>query len=126
MNKNQLLTALNKLCKEMDDYYYINCGGCCYVAAVLAKNLESVNIPYALVHYDLNGCHYAIKVDDRYLNRSDYRKEEIIDFDEDITSDDIFDIYYEGHWNDIYNKRWNLIVSTRIKSLFRKYANSRA
>jgi len=130
MTRNQLLTALNKLCHEMEDYYDINCGGCCYIAAVIAENLESVNIPFALIHYGLHSCHYAIKVNDRYLNRSDCRKEEIVDFDEDITSEEIYNIYYDGdyngEWNKMYNKRWNLIVSSRIKALFRKYANSRA
>ena len=124
MTKNQLFKALNQLCNEMHISYNINCGGCCYVAAVLAENLENINIPFKVIHYDLYSCHYAIKVSDRYLNRSDYRKKEITDI-YDWKSKDIYSIYYNNSWNEMYNKKWNLIISTRIKALFKKYENSR-
>lgn len=67
MNKKKLFTKLNQLCLELDNKYNINCGGCCYVAACIAEQLESFNIPFEIVHYDICGCHYAIKVSDRYI-----------------------------------------------------------
>ena len=124
MTKSQLFKAINELCCEMNLYYDINSGGCCYVAAVLAENLENVGIPFEVIHYDLCGCHYAIKVSDRYLNRDYYRKCEIVEI-LDVSSDEMYDIYYSKDWNECYNKKWNLIVSTRIKALFKKYENSR-
>lgn len=124
MTRNQLFTSLNKLCKELSDKYNINCGGCCYVAACLAQNLENAHIPFTVIHYDVFHCHYAIKVSDRYINRDDYPKNEIYEVLE-ISSSRLFDIYYENDWNCEYDTKNNSKVSSRINSLFRKYANRR-
>lgn len=78
MNKKELFKQVNKLCCYLDNKYNINCGGCCYVAACIAEQLELKGIPFKVIHYDLYGCHFAIKVSDRYLNRCDYKKKEII------------------------------------------------
>ena len=124
MTQNQLFTRLNELCKQMNYSYDINSGGCCFVAACIAENLERHKIPFKIIHYDLWGCHYAIKVSDRYLNRDNYVKKEISDI-LDKDSEWLYELYYNKDWNDCYNKRWNLIVSTRIRALFYKYENSR-
>jgi len=124
MTKKQLFTSINNLCKELDNKYNINCGGCCFVAAVIAEQLEKHNIFYTLIHYDKYSCHYAIRVNDRILNRCDYNFREIV-FDEYLPSDTIFFTYYNESWNKMYNKKWNLIVKTKIKSIFKKYENSR-
>ena len=120
MTRNQLFTALNKLCDEMNYSYDINCGGCCYVAAVLAENLENVNIPFKVVCC-FSPTHYWIKVADRNINRDGFRKEDILNLD----STGLYFKYNSECWNEIYNRRWNLIISTRIRALFRKYENSR-
>jgi hypothetical protein len=122
MTRNQLFKQLNSLCNEMDTSYNINCGGCCFVAATIAEQLERFNIPFTLIHYGKYSCHYAIRVNDRIINRCDYSYKEI--FEENITSsDEIYYIYENNYWNDMYNRKWNLIVKTRIKSLFNKYGN---
>lgn len=123
MTRNQLFTEVNKLCREMDYSYNINCGGCCFVAACLAQNLEKLNIPFEIIHFGLNGCHYCVKINDRYLNRDEYTKKEIVEVLND--SELLFERYYNSNWNSMYKRRWNLIVSTRINSLFKKYANCR-
>lgn len=124
MTKNQLFTELNKLCNKMDIEYETGCGGCCFVTACLAENLEKSNIPFKVIKL-MYPCHYFIKVSDRYINRCDFkiRKEfkEILDCD----SKYLYYIYKNESWNFRYNKKWNLIVSTKIKALFRKYENSR-
>ena len=56
MNRRQLFKQLNSLCKEMNKEFFINHGGCCYVAAVIAENLERCNIPHTIIHYDKYGC----------------------------------------------------------------------
>ena len=121
MNKKELFKSLNSLCCEMNESYNINCGGCCFVAAVIAEQLEIADIPF-LVAVTYHPTHYALKVNDRYINRDDYRfcTEDLRSWD----SDSLYDIYDEGDWNDYYSRRWNLIVRTRIKSIFRKYGNS--
>ena len=124
MTKKQLFKALNELCDEMDIQYDTSCGGCCYVTACLAENLEKNNIPFKVIILD-SPCHYFIKVSDRYINRCDFnirgRRYRTYSYD----SQTLYRIYSGSHWNCHYNRKWNLIVSTRLKALFRKYENSR-
>ena len=117
MNRKKLFTKLNQLCLELDNKYNINCGGCCYIAACIAEQLERFDIPFEIVHYDICGCHYAIKVSDRYINRSDYKKKEIYEI-LDYSSEEMFDIYYNGDWNSTYERKYNSIVHRKIKKLF--------
>lgn len=119
MNKRELIKALNNLCDNMNYHYDINCGGCCFVAAVLAEQLEYYHISFkvAITHYPT---HYAIKIKDRYINRDDYKFRDFYDYD----SKKLYWIYNVNDWNDVYNRRWNLIVKTRIKSIFKQYGNN--
>ena len=129
MNRKELFKQLNSLCEELNYKYNINRGGCCFVAAVIAEQLESYNIPFSVIHYDMWGCHYAIRVSDRIINRDDYKSNEIsremTSEDYFLLSDELYDIYYSEDWNKSYSKKCNLIVKTKIKSLFKKYGNSR-
>lgn len=124
MNRKELFTEINSLCREMDDRYSINYGGCCYVAAVIAENLKKFNIPFKVIEY-FSPCHYVVEVSDRQLNgipecsKGKCRFEYV---DEDIN---LFDLYYSQDWNYTYSRRWNLIVITRITALFNKYGNTR-
>lgn len=43
---------LSDIFNYLDSKYYINSGGCCYVALVLARELERLNIKYQLIIYD--------------------------------------------------------------------------
>lgn len=120
MTRKELFKSLNSLCEEMNFSYNINCGGCCYVAAVLAEQLENYNIPFKVV---VTYCptHYWIKVSDRNINRDGFKKEGFLNW----SSSDLYKYYYNEDWNNLYNRRWNLIVKTRIRSIFIKYENSR-
>lgn len=123
MTKRELYKSLNNLCCKMQEFYNINNGGCCFVAAVIAEQLEIYNIPfYVAVTYCPT--HYAIKVKDRYINRDDYKfgLEDLREWN----SQHLYNIYNDGNWNNWYSRRWNLIVKTRIRSLFLKYENSRS
>ena len=128
MTKKELFTKINSLCREMDEEYLINDGGCCFVAAVIAENLERFNIKFRAIEY-FCPCHYVIEVEDRLLNRGSFppRNSSKVDFDylDRSSSHELYDIYYSNDWNHMYSRRWNLIVSTRIKALFNKYGNSR-
>ena len=122
MNKKDLFKSLNSLCCEMSKSYNINSGGCCFVAAVIAEQLEIYNIPfYVAVMY--SPTHYAIKVKDRYINRDNYKfgPKDLRYWD----SQHLYNVYNGSNWNDWYSRRWNLIVKTRIRSLFLKYENNR-
>ena len=124
MNRKDLFKQLNQLCSELSEKYNINSGGCCYVAACLAEELELHNIPFKVIHYNYCGCHYAIKVSDRYLNRDDYRKREITEILE-CSSTEIYNIYFKETWNKLYEISNNPIVKRAIREVFRKYENSR-
>ncbi len=119
MTRKQLFKDLNDLCIIMNESYNINCGGCCYVAAVIAEQLEQYNIPFK-VAITYSPTHYWIKVSSGYINRDGFHKEYL----EDWNSEYLYDLYRWEDWNECYSRRWNLIVKTRIKSLFRKYGNS--
>lgn len=122
MTRKELFKRLNSLCEDMNCSYNINCGGCCYVAAVISEQLEVCGIPFK-VAITYSPTHYAIKVNDRFINRDGFKfhREDLIPWD----SKYLYNFYYSEDWNDCYNRKWNLIVQTRIKSLFKKYENSR-
>lgn len=119
MNRKELFKSLNNLCEEMNISYNINCGGCCFVAAVIAEQLEIFNIPFKIA-YTCGPTHYAIKLNYGYINRDHYEFEEFYNWN----SEYLYNTYKTEDWNNYYNKKWNLIVKTRIKSLFRKYGNN--
>ena len=122
MNKKELFKSLNNLCCKMQESYNINNGGCCFVAAVIAEQLEIYSIPfYVAVTY--SPTHYAIKVKDRYINRDDFKFGP--DDWREWNSQKLYDTYDDGNWNNWYSRRWNLIVRTRIRSIFKKYENNR-
>jgi hypothetical protein len=124
MNKKELFKQVNKVCCDLDNKYNINCGGCCYVAACIAEQLELKGIPFKVIHYNLYSCHFAIKVSDRYLNRCDYRKKEITKIP-NWTSKDLYSHYNKEDWNKCYNPKDNRTVKNSIKSIFSKYENRR-
>ena len=47
-----LLKNLNSLCRFLDETYNVNMGGCCYLASLIAKHLDKLNIKYDLIIYD--------------------------------------------------------------------------
>lgn len=67
MNQKELIKKINKFCDHFDDAYALNCGGCCYVAAVIAEMLEFKNIKYKVRYYDCP-THYVIEVNRTPLN----------------------------------------------------------
>jgi len=119
MTRKELFKKLNCLCSEMSESYDINNGGCCFVAAVLAEQLEKYKIPFE-VAYTIGPTHYWIKVSDRNINRDDFKADKKCK----LSSKYLYNLYYYQDWNDMYCKSWNLIVQTRITSLFYKYGNS--
>lgn len=121
MTRRQLFKELNALCRKLDNEWDINCGGCCYVSYVLSKYLEEYNIPFTIRRYYREGCHYAIEVSDRCLNRAGYKEDYIIS---NSGSDALLEIYRMNNWNSRYNVKHNSAVHLKIKAIFNKYGNS--
>lgn len=67
---------LSELLNYLDSRYYINSGGCCYVALVLARELERLNIKYQLVIYndeDINSRTRKLPIRRAIKNRDPYQ-----------------------------------------------------
>lgn len=125
MTRRELFKEVNVKCLELQSKYRINCGGCCYVAAVLAELLTKYDIPYQVVYFDNWGCHYAIRVCDRYLNRDEFNKHNICN-EYNATCESLYEEYYSnGCWNDMYDTRYNGIVKISLTRIFDKYGKRR-
>lgn len=143
-----LITDLNKLLVKLDRRYDINCGGCCFVAYLVARELEVRNLhDFKLRVYgiygdecceeeakynitnDLDGApcrshtayHYSIVYNDCWeINKSDADDIEFLDI-EGLASEDIKRLYDYGDWNDVYYSNNNIFVERFINIIFKKY-----
>lgn len=67
---------LSELFNYLNSKYYINSGGCCYIASVLARELERLNIKYWLVIYndkDINSRTRKLPIRRAIKNRDPYQ-----------------------------------------------------
>ena len=117
MNKRTLVKELNSLCERLDHEYDINCGGCCFVAAVIAENLERLDISYRTIIYE-GGRHYALKTKYGNINSDGYRKCKDDTYDDFECSYEIFQHYYNGNWNKTYDIYNNSFVTHIINKFF--------
>lgn len=140
INIKELRDSLNILCKELDLNYNINSGGCCYIAYLIASQLDRLKIRYNLVvysfcdfdQYDFNQAilnnknwytceHYCLSIcRNGFVNRGTglYDNRYII---RNVNSKHIKWIYKHGSWNDCYNISNNKIIKNIINSFFLKY-----
>lgn len=131
---------LNNLCHDLDNRYDINSGGCCYVAYIIAKNLEKHHIPYQLVvandyYVDSNTLEVAINnrtancnglgrgvCNHYYLHTTFGDINPGDEYDEsttiDITSRDLLWIYTSGRWNWMFQRRYKSVISRIINRFF--------
>ena len=118
MNQKELIKKINKFCDHFDDAYALNCGGCCYVAAVIAEMLEFKNIKYKVRYYDCP-THYVIEVNRTPLNLGSFDGD--YDYLEEWNSSDLYEEYYSGWWNDTYPTKLNGVVKMSIRNIFKCY-----
>lgn len=150
LDLHELVNSINRLCEFLDYEYSINNGGCCYVASILAINLERLKIPYSLVVYDSCGKDFASinrEVSTKIKNRQSSRSvtglwtcnhyclyipgigeiNSMEDFGYNryiirpVSSSNIKWIYKTGSWNDHYDPSDNKTVRSIIKAFFSKY-----
>ena len=118
MNQKELIKKINKFCDHFDDAYALNCGGCCYVAAVIAEMLEFKNIKYKVRYYDCP-THYVIEVNRTPLNLGGFDGD--YDYLEEWNSSDLYEEYYSGWWNNTYPTKLNGVVKMSIRNIFKCY-----
>lgn len=150
LNVHSLCKSINKLCDFLNSEYNINCGGCCFIAFLLATHLDKLGISYELIAYDdleKDLDYIQHEVSSKVKNKS-YRKSvtgnhtcnhyslfikgagEVNggDFSEclkyvikDVQSSNIRWIYRNGVWNTDYNTCNNKAIKNIVKSFFEQY-----
>lgn len=149
LNCHSLQRDINSLCKFLDETYSINLGGCCFLASLIAKYLDKLNIKYKLVIYEdtikdyrsiaheITNCrknkgfrnsvtgyytcsHYCLQIlGSGVINGS---KGYIHQYTiPNISHKNIQWIYRNGYWNDSYNVQYNKAVKNIVKTFFSKY-----
>lgn len=141
-----LCRSINSLCVYLKETYLINCGGCCYVAYLIAKHLDKLNIKYDLVidncssknkfhiteeiiSHNINllkensvigeyTCnHYSLRLKSIGIINKGY-KNNYRYFIPNINHNHIKWIYDNGSWNDCYDVRNNNVIEKIINSFF--------
>lgn len=146
INVHNLKYSLDCLCNRLNSLYYINSGGCCYVAYLIAYHLDKLKVKYNLVIYDYRSMdescinnevlnmylpnsvtgkqtceHYCISIfGEGVVNKGDvtYLKRYVV---KGITSKTLRWLYRNGNWNQMYNRDNNKYVKDIINSFFSKY-----
>ena len=131
----------------MDYTYNTNSGGCCYIAYLIARELEQLGIEYKVVlfstsdsedDYDADELecnilnrkhgfgsgydvvsHYGILVGDILINSGEY--EDNASWELSLTSDDLKWIYDTGDWNSVYDRFYNVTAKKLIKTVVNAY-----
>lgn len=150
LNIHSVRDSINRLCEFLDEEYYINCGGCCFIASLLAEHLDRLKISYSLVAYDYlekdldyiqhevsskiknKSCrksvtgnhtcnHYCLIIEGAgEVNSGDF-SECSRHVIKDVRSSNIRWIYRNGKWNCDYDTRNNKAIKNIVKSFFKQY-----
>ena len=139
-----ILKKLSQLCSDLDRWYDINRGGCCYVAYLIAVNLWNLKIKYKLVlcdryktckalkmRRDINSLrlsgysfnHYFIEVDGFPINMGYFNKkvcyQSKASYINPFCIGKIYTYFKERNgWNEIYKSHYNPIVKDTINKFF--------
>lgn len=146
-----LLKNLNSLCRFLDETYNVNMGGCCYLASLIAKHLDKLNIKYDLIIYDnysrnrenikyevisrrrnkgLNNSvtgryscnHYCIRLRGAgVINGNGDYTEEHRYSIPNISYKNIRWIYKNSRWNKCYKVQYNKTIKNIVKEFFKNY-----
>jgi hypothetical protein len=150
LNLHKLKCSINNLCKFLDDTYGINYGGCCYLAALIARYLDRLDIKYSLIVYDAckknksyieyeilnksknkhysrsvtgnNTCnHYCLRIHGSGIINETKLENVHRYVINDVDSKSISWIYRSGVWNNCYKTKYNKTIKSIVKEFFREY-----
>lgn len=149
LNIHNLLTSLNALCDFLHEAYNVNLGGCCFLAAVIARHLDRLGIEYNLVIYDyyrkdktsieheVISCHknstFYNSVTGKYSCNHyciQLKGAGIINGDEEcayqyvipnVSYKNIRWIHRNSCWNSVYKVRHNKTIKNIVKEFFKEY-----
>ena len=129
-SRKLIVKRLNNLCKYLNREFSINYGGCCYVAYVIAKLLESDGIDFKLIVYDEytirekslrefseNHYHYSISIEGRFDINDDgcKRDNSLIRNEFKARSKEMLKHYKRYEWNSCYRTRQNSFIFKILK-----------
>lgn len=144
----KLVKELNQVCLKLNDDYRINYGGCCFVAYLLMKHFENLNIhPTFIIESEdeevdckeflncvhkrnndnCNGLgdntchHYFIHIPRIGYINSEYIADSNLNRFKGLSSKDVKWIYKSGSWNDDYKTKNNAMIGRKISQVFKKY-----
>lgn len=145
INLNKTCLIVNKICSCLNTGFYINSGGCCYIAYLIAQNLESLNIKYEVCISGVYSCekdlyytnikhrsrsgvfcyncysahHIWIKINNKHINGE--RNIKYISLN--LNSKDLLWMYKRGlklgNWNNDYDIKHNTFVKRMINLIFK-------
>lgn len=151
LNVHSLQRSLNKLCRQLNRKYFINSGGCCFVAYIIAFHLDRLKLRYKLLIFtkenkDDSGISFEIhsKIRNNFKRNSTVGNStcnhyalylegggaiNVGGFDnlsnkylvEDINSSNIKWIYKSGRWNPEYNIHNNGVIRKTFNAFFNGY-----
>lgn len=151
LNIHSLRRSINNLCDFLEQEYFINHGGYCFIAYVIAKQLDKLGIAYKLIIYDYhkrnsnciqyevhnkvknrtysssvtgNYCcsHYSLHIIGAgEVNNGRFERDMFRYSIEDIHSSNIHWIYKTSSWNSDYNRKNNKTIKNIVKMFFKKY-----
>ena len=128
MKSNQLVVKyISSICSTLDTLYYINDGGCCFLAYVIAKYLEQEDVPYKVLIIDDKPigkfkelkavAHVCIVIKNDILNYNcDY---DVMNkkYFTNITSNDLLNYYNKNNWCTLYNRAYNTFIELIFNKL---------
>lgn len=150
LNCHDLLRRINSLCKFLDETYSVNCGGCCFLAYLIAKHLDKLGMEYTLVIYDNcgkdriqiehevtscrknKGCsnsvtgvhscnHYCLQLIGAGVVNGGQEDDYHRYIISDISHKNIRWIYTNSEWNDCYEIRHNKTIKNIVNEFFKEY-----
>lgn len=129
-NLEKLCLNLCFLCKFLDNVYKINAGGCCYVAAIIAKLLEKDEVDFSVIVYncdyddfydiDCSQYHYTLRIGEYIINNDGYEECPYSEYP-NTYSIDLSDHYNECEWNTWYDTNRNKRIKRIIKDFYNDF-----
>lgn len=125
--KPYLLNNINTICTLFKKLYYVNNGGCCYLAYIIADYLEKRQINYSVLLYDSKTYynlpteavqHVAIKVGNTILNFDKVCSHDKVSDLTNIKAKDLLAYYKKCTcWNSLYNNANNRFLKSTFTKL---------
>jgi hypothetical protein len=123
---------LEKLLWSLDCRYFVNCGGCGWIAYCVAINFERLNMPFRVVLWDdepLNKLlsknkspmHAMLYCRRHYINSYEYDQSDGLRSNHvTMSSSNLLNYYNNCKWNKVYDREHNYKIKKIINDFFKQ------